>query len=261
MITPRPERFAIGGRDLEFVRIEPERAKRPWLVFLHEGLGSLALWRDFPAALARRTGCGAFVYSRYGNGFSTTLREARTPAYMHEEAREALPALLEAASIRQAILFGQSDGGSIALIFAAEHPSTTRGLILEAPHLFVEALSIRSITRIKSEYQRGALRERMASHHDDVDRTFYGWNDVWLAPEFAQWNIESSVRRVRAPVLAMQGLDDEYGTAAQIDAIAAHATGPVDRVLLANCGHAPHRERAALVEGAAAAWIEELLAA
>lgn len=261
MTPPSPERISVAGREIEFVRTAPALPRLPVLVFLHEGLGSLALWRGFPAKLAARTGCGTLVYSRYGNGFSTPLDAARTPGYMHDEALQTLPALLDALGIGEAVLFGQSDGGSIAVIFAAEHPSATRGLVLEAPHLFVEELSVRSIAQIKTEYERGRLRDRMAAYHGDVDRTFYGWNDVWLAPAFADWNIEAYAARVRVPVLAVQGLDDEYGTPAQLEALAERANAKVDRLLLAGCGHAPHRERPALVEGAASAWIEELLAA
>ncbi|HTU82817.1 MAG TPA: alpha/beta hydrolase [Candidatus Acidoferrales bacterium] len=250
-------RIAIGGRELEFVRIPASRPALPTLVFLHEGLGSVALWRDFPATLAQLTGCGALVYSRYGNGFSTPLRERRAASYMHDEALATLPSLLEALEIDETVVVGQSDGGSIALIFAAGHPSMVRGLLLEAPHVFVEPLSVGSIASIKGEYERGGLRERMAPYHGDVDRTFYGWNDVWLSVEFAQWNIEEYVRRLTAPALLVQGIEDEYGTAAQLEAIARQAPAPVDRVLLARCGHSPHRERRGVLERVAAAWIDE----
>lgn len=257
METQRLERIEIDERELEFVRIPARRRGLPVLVFLHEGLGSLALWRGFPAALAERTGCGAIVYSRYGNGYSTALREPRPPSYMHEEALATLPRLLEATDVEDAVLFGQSDGGSIALVFAAEHPRVVRALVLEAPHLYVEELSVRSIAAIRTEYETTGLRARMARYHADVDRTFYGWNDIWLAPEFREWNVESYAARVRAPVLAVQGLDDEYGTPAQIDALARRTPASVDRLLLARCGHSPHRDRAALVESATAAWLEE----
>lgn len=181
------------------------------------------------------------------------------PRYMHDEALVALPALLAEHCLRDVILVGHSDGASIAVIFAAEHPGVVRGAVLEAPHLFVEELSVRSITAIRGVYETGDLRERMARHHADVDRTFYGWNDVWLSPEFRDWNIESYATRARAPLLAIQGRDDEYGTPAQIDALARHAGGPVDRLLLARCGHTPHRDRAPLVVETAASWITSLL--
>ncbi len=260
MTAQDPQRIAIGGRELEFVQSAAARPGLPTLVFLHEGLGSLALWRGVPEAIAARTGCGAFVYSRYGNGFSTPLAEARDPRYMHDEALSTLPALLDAVEIDDAILIGQSDGGSIALIFAAEHPGIARGLVLEAPHVFVETLSVESIAAVKAQYERGELRGRMARHHADADRTFYGWNDVWLAPEFAGWNARDAVRRLTVPTLALQGLDDEYGTPAQLEAIAGDAPAPVDRALFSRCGHAPHRERRTLFEGVVSAWIAELLA-
>lgn len=257
METDRSDRVAIGDCELEYARIPAKRDGLPVLVFMHEGLGSLALWRDFPAALAERTGCGALVYSRYGNGFSTPLSQARTPRYMHDEALVMLPALLEELKIDDFVLIGQSDGASIALLYAAEYPSGVRALVLEAPHLFVEDLSVRSIAAIKRDYESGGLRERMRRYHADVDATFYGWNDIWLSCEFRDWNIEGLAERVRAPVLAIQGLDDEYGTPAQIESIVRHAAAPVDRLLLTECGHAPHRDRRALVESATSAWLAE----
>jgi pimeloyl-ACP methyl ester carboxylesterase len=180
---------------------------------------------------------------------------------MHEEALSVLPALLEELEVRETVLFGQSDGASIALIYAGEYPESVRALVLEAPHLFVEPLSVESIAAIRTEYQTTDLRQRMSRHHADVDKTFYGWNDIWLSPEFADWNAEEYAERVQAPALAMQGVDDQYGTPAQIDALAARAKGPVDRVLLARCGHTPHRDRRALVESIAAGWIDERIGA
>jgi pimeloyl-ACP methyl ester carboxylesterase len=252
------ECITVAGHSLEFQRIGSSPEKRPTLVFLHEGLGSIALWRNFPASLAERTGCDALVYSRYGNGFSTPLAHARTPRYMHDEALKALPNLLEALSIDEVVLVGHSDGASIALIFAAEHPSNVRGIVLEAPHVFVEDLSVRSIAAIKREYETTGLRERMLRYHRDADKTFYGWNDVWLTPEFRDWNIEAAVEEIRVPMLVVQGLDDEYGTPAQVDAIANRAGADVDRLLLSACGHAPHRDRGAFVEEVAGAWIRRL---
>ncbi|HEU5481075.1 MAG TPA: alpha/beta hydrolase [Candidatus Tumulicola sp.] len=248
-----------GGRDLEYVKIPAAREGLPVLVFLHEGLGTVALWREFPAALAERTGCGALVYSRYGNGFSTPLAQPRTPGYMHDEALAVLPEVLRELDVGETILVGHSDGASIALIYAAAHPAAVRGLVLEAPHVFVEELSVQSIAAVKGEYENG-LRERMAGHHADVDRTFYGWNDIWLAPEFRDWNIETEVRRVRTPAFVLQGRKDQYGTPAQVEAIAAGSSARVDSLLLAGCAHAPHRDRRALVEETAAAWIRERIA-
>jgi pimeloyl-ACP methyl ester carboxylesterase len=252
--------ISLSGRELEVAQIPPRRSGRPTLVFLHEGLGSIALWRDFPAALAERTGCRTVIYSRYGNGFSSVLREARTPEYMHDEALRMLPDLLSELEIDDPILIGESDGASIALIYAGEHPKEVRALVLEAPHVFVEELSVRSIAAVRKDYETTALRERMARYHRDVDRTFYGWNDVWLSREFREWNIEDSLARMDAPILALQGLDDEYGTQAQLECIARRAPVPVDRLVLARCGHAPHRDRRAVVETAMAAWLEEKFA-
>jgi pimeloyl-ACP methyl ester carboxylesterase len=253
------QRIAIGRAVLEFQHASVAVEGRPTLVFLHEGLGSIALWRDFPAALAQRTGCRTLVYSREGNGFSDPLTATRIPRYMHHEALEVLPELLDALAIGEVVLVGHSDGASIALLFAAAHPSAVRALVLEAPHVFVEDLSVQSIAAIKREYETTSLRERMMRYHQDVDKTFYGWNDIWLAPEFRNWNIEEATAQIRAPLLAIQGLDDEYGTPAQIESIATRACTPVDRLLLSACGHAPHRDRADFVEDAIAAWLRPLV--
>lgn len=247
----------------EMVRIETERipavrSGQPTLVFLHEGLGSVALWRGFPAALAQRTGLSALVYSRRGNGFSESTSGPRTPRYMHEEALVELPRLLSEEGAGDVVLVGHSDGASIALIYAAEHAQNVRAVVLEAPHVFVEGLSALSIGAIRERYESTDLRERMARHHADGDATFYGWNDIWLSPTFRDWNIEEYLERVRAPVLAIQGSNDEYGTLAQLDAIAARAGGPVDRVVLAGCGHAPHADRPAFVTATIADWLGTL---
>ena len=252
------DRITVAGCELEIATLPGDGKGAPTLVFLHEGLGSLQLWRDFPAVLSERTRCPALVYSRYGNGFSTALSEPRTPRYMHDEALVTLPALLEALQLDDVVLVGHSDGASIALIFAAEYPRAMRGAVLAAPHLFVEDLSVRSIAAIRSDYEHGSLRERMTHYHSDADRTFYGWNDIWLAPEFRDWNIEPYAERLQVPVLAIQGLDDEYGTLAQIDALARLAKAPVDRLVLGGCGHAPHRDRPEFVADSSSAWIVSL---
>ncbi|MBV9028424.1 MAG: alpha/beta hydrolase [Candidatus Eremiobacteraeota bacterium] len=248
----------MSNIELEIVRIPPRNEGLPTLVFLHEGLGSVALWKDFPEAIARRTGCGALTYSRYGNGFSPVLREPRQPAYMHDEALEVLPELFGSLEIADAILIGHSDGASIALIYAAYHPKRVRGLVLMSPHLFVEELSLRSIAAIRGEYETTDLPQRMARYHCDADRTFYGWNDIWLSPQFRDWNIEEEASRVAAPILAIQGLDDEYGTPAQLDSLAARGKGRVDRLLLGDCKHSPQRERPALMEATIVTWIAEV---
>jgi len=227
------------------------------LVLLHEGLGSVAMWKTVPEDLARLTGCGVLTYSRYGNGFSDVLQEPRAVSYMHDEATEALPDVLDAFDVHSAVLIGQSDGASIALIYAGEIGARVCGLVVEAPHVFVEDLSVRSIAQAKTAFESTDLPERLARYHADVHRTFYGWNDIWLHPEFRSWNIQNSVRNVRVPILAIQGSDDEYGTPAQIDAIVQDARDArVDTLMLANCGHAPHRDRPDLTLPAIAAFVK-----
>lgn len=228
------------------------------LVFLHEGLGSAGMWRAFPQELVRATGCSALVYSRYGNGFSEILTEDRPVSYMHDEALMALPRVLEAFDIGDAILIGHSDGASIALIYAGEVSARVRAVVAEAPHVFVEDLSVTSIAQAKVFYETTDLRARLARYHQDVDRTFYGWNDIWLHPGFRAWNIRESVKKIETPLLLVQGANDEYGTIAQLDAIRADARSPVDTLYLANCGHAPHRDRPGIVAAAIAAFITSL---
>jgi pimeloyl-ACP methyl ester carboxylesterase len=219
-----------------------ERARiaggEPTLVFLHEGLGSLGLWRDFPARLASRTGLGALVYSRAGNGFSDVLTEKRSVRYMHDEALKVLPGILLEESIADSILIGHSDGASIALI-----RGRAKAMVLMAPHVFVEDKGIAAIEQTRRTYETTDLRTRIARHHANGDETFYGWNDIWLDPAFRAWNIEEYLPKVRCPVLLIQGADDEYGTLEQLDRIAYGVRGPVERLVLDNCGHAPHRDR------------------
>ena len=244
----------VAGTELDVLHLPPLRDGAPTAVFLHEGLGSIRLWRDVPERVRERTGFGALVYSRRGNGFSAPLEEPREVTYMHDEALVVLPELLARAGIDRPALVGHSDGASIALIYAGAHPRNVRALALEAPHVFVEELSLTSIAAIGERFRATDLREKMARHHRDVDTTFRGWNDIWLNPAFRTWNIEASLPAIVAPVLAVQGIDDEYGTLAQIEAIARGCSGPVDRLLLERCGHAPHRDRPESVE-LIAAWL------
>jgi pimeloyl-ACP methyl ester carboxylesterase len=211
----------------------------PALVFLHEGLGSVALWRDFPQRLAAATGRRALIYSRAGHGRSHVPEQPRTPRFMHDEALGVLPGLLERRGIAEPILVGHSDGGSIALIHASAHPVT--GLVLLAPHVFVEDLSVASIAEARDTFATTDLRDRMARYHRDAEATFRLWNDIWLAPEFRDWNIEDVLAGITAPVLAIQGEHDQYGTLAQIDAIEAGVSGPFERAVL-DARHAPHIE-------------------
>jgi pimeloyl-ACP methyl ester carboxylesterase len=227
----------------------------PALVFLHEGLGSIALWRDFPARLAEATGRRALLYSRAGHGGSPVPDEPRTPRFMHEEALDVLPRLLEAHAIERPILVGHSDGGSIALIHAARHPVS--GLVVLAPHVFVEDLSVASIEEARETFASTDLSARMARYHRDPQATFRLWNDIWLAPEFRDWNIEDVLGDIRVPVLAIQGEHDQYGTIAQIDAIEAGVAGPFTRVLV-DARHSPHLEAPEPTLAAAADFIGSL---
>lgn len=223
----------------------PDRA--PTLVFLHEGLGSTSLWRDFPDKLAERTGCGALVYSRAGYGSSDSVSLPRPVHFMHDEAA-VLPKVLEAAGVRESILVGHSDGASIALIYSGQagrdRPPGLRGLILEAPHVFTEPGGLESIAKIAEVYRTTDLRDRLARHHGaNVDVAFWGWNGVWLDLQFRAWNIEEFLPGISVPILILQGDRDEYGTWRQVEAIERQAGGPVESVLVRDCGHSPHREQ------------------
>jgi pimeloyl-ACP methyl ester carboxylesterase len=229
------ERLRIAGRGVEAVRIP---GAVPELVLLHEGLGSLGLWRDLPQALADRTGRAVVASSRYGNGFSEVLSEKRGVRYMHDEAQAALPALLAHYEISDPVLIGHSDGASIALIYGK-----ARAMVLLAPHVFVEEVTVASIAATRRVYETTDLRARIARHHADGDRTFYGWNDIWLDPAFRSWNIEGELPKVSCPLLLIQGANDEYGTLEQLDRIARGVNGPVERLALDNCGHSPQRDR------------------
>jgi pimeloyl-ACP methyl ester carboxylesterase len=238
------------GRDLrlEYRRIGAAGPAAPLLVFLHEGLGSASMWKDFPARLCDAGGYRGLVYSRPGYGRSTPRPhgERWTPTYLHEQACEVLPRFLASVGVDAERdppwLFGHSDGASIALIFAATFPAATAGLVLLAPHIFVEDLSVHSIEQAKYAYRDTDLRRRLARHHADVDSAFWGWNDIWLDPAFRRWNIEDLLPSIAVPVLAMQGHNDEYGTMAQVDGLAALV--PMAEVLkLDDCAHSPHRDR------------------
>jgi pimeloyl-ACP methyl ester carboxylesterase len=248
----------VQGNRLEIERIAATRTGAPTLVFLHEGLGSVALWRDFPAKLAARTSAGALVYSRRGYGRSDRLDAPRKPDYMHDEALVVLPELLRECGIADPILIGHSDGASIALIHAGSGRWPVCALILEAPHVFVEDVTLASIEQAKATYRTTDLAERLARYHEDSDHAFWGWNDIWLDPAFRTWNIEEYLPRVRCPVLAIQGADDEYGTLAQLDSIERGVGGSFERLVLANCRHSPHRDQEALTLEAMARFIERV---
>jgi len=224
---------------------------------LHEGLGSVSLWRDFPERVRDRTGCTTIAYSRYGYGRSDVLREKREPEYMHREGGIVLPALLRALGIERPILFGHSDGASIALICAGAHPAIARALILEAPHVFVEEISVRSIAEAKTAFETTDLPAKLARHHADAAASFYGWNDIWLDSRFRAWNVEAYAARARVPVLLIQGDADEYGTIAQLESIAARVS-QTETLLVPNAGHSPHRDAPELVLDRVAAFVARL---
>ena len=233
---------------IEHQWLSPERRERPLMVFLHEGLGSVAMWRDFPARLVEALGWRGLVYSRPGYGRSTprAAQEAWGVDFMHRQAEEVLPALLARLGVdaerHPPWLFGHSDGGSIALLHAAAFPQRTAGAVVLAPHIMVEDLSVTSIAKAREAYLSTDLKARLARYHDDPDSAFWGWNDIWLHPPFRQWSIEHELSTITCPVLAVQGLDDEYGTLAQIRGIAERA--PRTRLLeLPGCGHSPHRDQ------------------
>jgi pimeloyl-ACP methyl ester carboxylesterase/GNAT superfamily N-acetyltransferase len=222
-------------------------------VLLHEGLGSVGLWRGFPERLAEATGRRTIAFSRYGHGQSDPAAKRRTPAFMHEEALEVLPELLAELQLPAPILVGHSDGASIALIYAAHHP--VEAVVAIAPHVFVEDLCLREIERAKTAYLETDLRDRMARHHRDPDAAFFGWNDVWLHPKFPEWNITTEVQDVRCPLLLIQGERDQYGTMAQLDAIEQRARGLVTRVHL-DCQHSPPTELSEETIAAIASFVD-----
>jgi pimeloyl-ACP methyl ester carboxylesterase len=241
--APLPPRFLeVDGQRLEHVWLGEPRRPGPVLVFLHEGLGSVSQWKDFPERLCQAAGLSGMVYSRAGYGRSSPATLPRPVTFMHAEAR-LLPFVLEAAGIEDAILVGHSDGASIALIHAGTSGARVRGLVLEAPHVFVEDICIEAITALRAAYATSELREKLARHHTDVDATFHGWVDVWLHPDFRSWNIEPCLPGVRVPTLVIQGEGDGYGTLLQVDAVCQGLGAPCERrILPRSVGHSPHRD-------------------
>ena len=247
----------VQGRNLEVLRI-PGNAHLPELVFLHEGLGSASHWRDFPSLVAASTGCQVTVYSRYGCGDSDVLTEPRSVRYMHDEALTTLPELLSTLHIKNPILIGHSDGASIAIIYAGAH-DRLRGAVLLAPHVFVEDLSIRSIAEAKVSFETTDFPERLGRYHRDSARTFWGWNNVWLHPDFRSWNIAEYVPRIICPMLVIQGLDDQYGTMAQVEAIRKQSGGPMKMLKLENCRHSPQRDQTKATLKAITKFVKEIV--
>nr|WP_319566481.1 alpha/beta hydrolase [uncultured Rhodoferax sp.] len=247
---------------IEHQWIAPERESTPLIVFLHEGLGSLAMWREFPQRLCDAVGCRGLVYSRPGYGRSTprAAEEAWGLDFMHQQAHVVLPAFLHALGMDPVVqpiwLFGHSDGASIALLYAAQFSQALAGAIVLAPHILVEDLSVTSIEKARSAYLETDLRQRLARYHDDPDSAFWGWNNIWLHPPFRAWSIEAEIEAIRCPLLAVQGLDDEYGTLEQIHGIARRV--PHTELLeLSDCGHSPHRDQADRLIATASAFITQ----
>ncbi|CAG4884745.1 Lactonase [Georgfuchsia toluolica] len=252
--------ITVQNHKLEFVRLPSShpRSGAPSMVFLHEGLGSVAMWQDFPQRVADATGCEAVVYSRRGYGRSDPIAAPRTTRYMHDEGLVVLPDFLDQLGIDHPILFGHSDGASIALICAGGRQCSLSGLIVMAPHVLVEDISIRSIAQAKIVYQTTDLGRRLGRYHAHVDSTFWGWNDIWLHPDFLAWNIEEYLPHITAPILAIQGEDDEYGTMEQIHRITSKCKD-VDVVKLADCRHSPHKDQPEAVITAVAEFVARIL--
>lgn len=261
-MAPSTPTIDARGVTLEARFVGVSSPSAPTLVFLHEGLGSVAQWRDFPDRLCARLGLAGLVYSRRGYGKSAPVPPAPRPIrFMHDEAYDVLPAVLEVTKLGSVILVGHSDGASIALLFAAKDQGRyTRGVVVLAPHLFVEDVTVKSIAAITETWHRTAadadgLRARLARYHgDNVDGAFLGWSGVWLDPAFRSWTIEREVAALSVPVLAIQGEDDEYGTRAQIDALARLAPAHVETRILSKCGHSPQRDRPDEAIDATVAW-------
>lgn len=256
---PRPEPAASG-----FLTVAGHRVEYAWcgdgprdeaVVLLHEGLGCIGLWRDFPGRVAAATGRAVLAWSRHGYGRSDPLLAPREPGFMHDEARIALPDLRAQLGIARPILLGHSDGASIALIHAGDGRWPVAGVIAMAPHVFVEAMCLDAIRAARIAYDSGDLRARLARHHADPDSAFRGWNDIWLDPRFPAWNIEECLPAIRCPLLLIQGEEDEYGTMAQLDRIA-RAVPHARRLALSPCRHSPHRDQPGAVLAAVADFCE-----
>ncbi len=263
---PEPLHLTAAGHRLEAVRHGPPPEFSPTIVMLHEGLGCVAAWRDWPARLSRETGLGVLVYSRWGYGGSDPVVPPRPLRYMHDEALDSLPEVLAAAGVRDAILLGHSDGASIALIYAgspiSKRPGAPclRGLALLAPHVFCEEISVAAISRAREAYLHGDLRERLARHHgENVDGAFWGWNRAWLDPGFRDWNLEEFLPGIEIPVLVIQSETDPYGTLAQVEAIERGVRGPFSRLILPECGHAPQKDRPDETTAAVVDFVQRVL--
>ncbi|MCF6179432.1 MAG: alpha/beta hydrolase [Geopsychrobacter sp.] len=250
--------FNLDGLQLEYQLLTPSQSTELTLVFLHEGLGCVAMWKDFPRQVAQSTGCRVLIYSRAGYGKSARCTLPRPLSFMHDEGLGVLPKILAVAEIKKAILVGHSDGASIALINAGGATDTRlKGLILMAPHVFVEELTLASIRAARTAYQTTDLRQRLTRYHgDNVDCAFLGWNQAWLDPDFLSWNLETYLSKIEVPVLLIQGEEDRYGTIRQLEKISAQLPQPAEIVLLPDCGHSPFRDRPAETLRAITAFLQ-----
>jgi pimeloyl-ACP methyl ester carboxylesterase len=241
-MTARGSSLVVGGTRLETRWIGPGPAQAPTIVMLHEGLGCVDRWKEWPERLAATTGCGVFLYSRAGYGGSDSITLPRPLSYMHDEALGVLPAVLDQIGFERGILLGHSDGASIATIYAGGTTDfRVRGLALLAPNFFVEEIGLKRVERAKADFEQSDLRERLAKYHGtNVDVAFRGWSETWLDPEFRTWDIRESIGYIRVPILIVRGSEDEYGTVAQIEAAREEAYCPVDAVVLPGVGHSPH---------------------
>lgn len=266
--TPPTEPFlqplTLDGRALQIESqwLNPALgAERPLIVFLHEGLGSLSQWREFPQRLCDAAQCRGLVFSRPAYGRSTPRTEPWSSDYPQRQARELLPAYFDAMGLADTplFLFGHSDGATLALLFAAYFPERVQALVAMAPHLFVEDITLAGLRKAKAAYERedSALKRGLARYHEDTDSAFYGWNDTWLRPGFEDWNIEAELRTLACPVLALQGVDDEYGTLAQIEAVGRLHPAATRVLALPDCGHIPQREQPEAVIAATLQLIQE----
>jgi pimeloyl-ACP methyl ester carboxylesterase len=276
--TPRLEEMTVvaAGRRLAVRRLDP-RQPGPWrpdrdpcsdggnaaptLVFLHEGLGSIAQWRDFPDALCRRTALPGLVYERWGFGGSEPLELPRPRDYLAQEAELFLPAVLEACDVQRPLLVGHSDGGSIALLYAAAFPDRPHACITEAAHVFVEEAALAGIRAAAEAWRRGDLETRLAKYHGaKTEAVFLGWAETWLRDDFRDWSMVDRLPAIACPLLVMQGAEDEYGTALQVETIVGQAGGPAEPLILPDCGHAPHLEQPEAVLAAMAAFVGRVTA-
>lgn len=254
-----------GGHRLAVEKVNPNRqsfnGELPTIVFLHEGLGSIGQWRDFPAALCMMTGLAGLVYDRWGYGKSDPVSLPRPTRYLHDEALTTLPEVLEKCGVHESIFIGHSDGGTIELIFSSVHPAYVLGIATEAAHVFVEDVTVKGIQEAVQTYRTTDLPQRLSKYHGaNTDLMFRGWAETWLSAEFRSWNVEEYLPGVVCPVLAIQGVDDQYGTPAQVDSITGKVTGPARKLLIPACGHIPHHEARAVVLSEINRFVADILA-